>query len=74
MARHARGRHAEPRRLRKYLKFAALCLVAGLALWWFARGMDWAKASEAMRHADWRLVALAVALICLTAVTVGVSS
>lgn len=66
VARRARGRHAEPRRLRKHLKFAALCLVAGLALWWFARGMDWAKASEAMRQADWRLVALAVALICLT--------
>jgi hypothetical protein len=52
--------------LRKHLKFVALCLVAGLALWWFARGMDWAKASEAMKDADWRLVAAAVALICLT--------
>jgi uncharacterized protein (TIRG00374 family) len=52
--------------LRKHLKFVALCLVAGLALWWFGRGMDWAKASEAMRRADWSLVALAVALICLT--------
>lgn len=40
--------------------------MAGLALWWFARGMDWASASEAMRRADWRLVAAGVALICLT--------
>jgi uncharacterized protein (TIRG00374 family) len=52
--------------LRKYLKFIAMCLVAGLALWWFARGMDWAEASAAMRRADWRLVAVGVALICLT--------
>jgi uncharacterized protein (TIRG00374 family) len=57
---------AEPRRLRKYLKFVVLCLVAGLALWWFGRGMDWAEASAAMRRADWTLIALAVALICLT--------
>ncbi|HVF68864.1 MAG TPA: lysylphosphatidylglycerol synthase transmembrane domain-containing protein [Pyrinomonadaceae bacterium] len=52
--------------MRKHLKFVALCLVAGLALWWFARGMNWAEASEAMRRADWRLVTLGVALICLT--------
>jgi glycosyltransferase 2 family protein len=52
--------------LRKYLKFVALCLVAGLALWWFGRGMEWAEASAAIGRADWRLVASAVALICLT--------
>lgn len=52
--------------MRKYLKFVALCLVAGLALWWFARGMNWAEASVAVRRADWRLVVAAVALICLT--------
>jgi uncharacterized membrane protein YbhN (UPF0104 family) len=52
--------------LRKYLKFVALCLVAGFALWWFARGMDWSEASAAMLRADWTLVALGVALICLT--------
>jgi uncharacterized membrane protein YbhN (UPF0104 family) len=33
--------------LRKYLKFVALCLFAGLALWWFGRGMDWAEAFAA---------------------------
>src|SRR2546423_9245290 len=57
---------AEPRRLRKHLKFVVLCLVAGLALWWFARGMHWAEVSAAMRRADWTLVALSVALVCLT--------
>lgn len=52
--------------MRKYLKFVALCLFAGLALWWFARGMNWAEAASAMRRANWPLVALAAALICLT--------
>jgi uncharacterized membrane protein YbhN (UPF0104 family) len=52
--------------LRKYLKFVVLCLVAGLALWWFGRGMDWGRAWEAMKHADWPLVALAAAVVCST--------
>ena len=50
----------------KHLKFVALCLVAGLALWWFGRGMDWDRAWAAMKRADWPLVALAVGLICST--------
>jgi uncharacterized membrane protein YbhN (UPF0104 family) len=52
--------------LRKYLKFVVLCLVAGLALWWFGRGMDWGRAWEAMKRADWPLVALAAAVVCST--------
>lgn len=52
--------------MRKHLKFVALCLVAGLALWWFGRGMDWDKAWAAVRRADWPLVALAAAIICST--------
>jgi uncharacterized protein (TIRG00374 family) len=52
--------------LRKHLKFVVLCLVAGLALWWFGRGMDWDRAWAAMKRADWPLVALAVAVICAT--------
>jgi uncharacterized protein (TIRG00374 family) len=52
--------------LRKYLKFVVLCLVAGLALWWFGRGMDWDRAWAAMKQADWPLVALAVAVVCST--------
>lgn len=50
----------------KYLKFVVMCLVAGLALWWFARGMDWNRAWAAMKQADWPLVALAVAVVCAT--------
>ena len=52
--------------MRKHLKFVALCLFAGLALWWFGRNMDWAEASAAVARADWRLIALAVAVIWLT--------
>jgi uncharacterized protein (TIRG00374 family) len=52
--------------LRKYLKFVALCLIAGLALAWFGWSLNWAEVSEAIRGADWTLVALAVALVWLT--------
>jgi uncharacterized protein (TIRG00374 family) len=52
--------------LGKYLKFVLLCLVAGLALWWFGRGMDWDRAWAAMKQADWPLVALAAAVVCAT--------
>jgi hypothetical protein len=52
--------------LRKHLKFVALCLVAGLALWWFGRNMDWAAASAAVGRADWGLIALAVVVVWAT--------
>jgi hypothetical protein len=48
------------------LKFVLLCLVAGLALWWFGRGMDWDRAWAAMKRADWPLVVLAIAVVCST--------
>lgn len=50
-------------RLRKYLKFIVLCLLAALVLAWFVRGLDWAEVSGAMRRADWTLVALSVVLV-----------
>lgn len=52
--------------MRKYLKFAVLSLLAALLLWWFGRDLDWAEVASAMRRADWRLIAAAVAIICLT--------
>ncbi|HEX7956321.1 MAG TPA: lysylphosphatidylglycerol synthase transmembrane domain-containing protein, partial [Pyrinomonadaceae bacterium] len=52
--------------MRKHLKFVGLCLFAGLALWWFGRGMDWDAAASAMRRADWPLVALAVVCVWVT--------
>ena len=63
----ADGRPAgEEHRLRKYLKFIALCLLAVLVLAWFVRGTNWSEVSGAMGRADWRLVALAVVLVWLT--------
>jgi glycosyltransferase 2 family protein len=51
--------------LRKYLKFIVLVLLAALILWWFARGLDWKQVGEAVRSADWRLLAASVAVIFL---------
>jgi len=50
---------------RKYLEFAALCGLAVLLLWWFGRKLDWAEVREAVSQADWLLLALATAVICL---------
>ena len=52
--------------MRRHLKFVALCLFAGLALWWFGRGMDWGEVSAAVERADWPLVALAVVVVWVT--------
>ncbi len=52
--------------LRKNLKLLVLCFVAALALWLFARNLNWAEVSDAIRRADWRLIAAAVAVIWLT--------
>jgi uncharacterized protein (TIRG00374 family) len=54
------------RRLRKHLKFVALCLLAAAVLVWFGWSLDWAEVSADIARADWRLIALAVALIWLT--------
>jgi uncharacterized protein (TIRG00374 family) len=52
--------------LRRYLKFAALCLVAALALWWFGHDLPWAEVRREVGQADWRLVALATLVVCNT--------
>jgi uncharacterized protein (TIRG00374 family) len=52
--------------LRRYLKFAVLCLVAALALWWFGRDLPWADVRREVAQADWRLIALALLVICNT--------
>jgi glycosyltransferase 2 family protein len=52
--------------LRKHLKFIALVLLAGLILWWFGRGLDWAEVRRSISQADGRLLALAIALISTT--------
>jgi uncharacterized protein (TIRG00374 family) len=52
--------------LRKYLKFIALCLLAGLILLWFGWNLNWAEVSGAIGRADWRLIAAAVVVVLLT--------
>lgn len=52
--------------MRKHLKFLALLLLAALILWWFGRGLDWAEVGRAVSQADARLLAVAVAIVCVT--------
>lgn len=52
--------------MRRYLKFAGLCLVAALALWWFGRNLPWQDVRREVGAADWRLIALALVVICTT--------
>jgi len=43
-----------------------LCLLAVLVLWLFGRNLNWGEVSEAIRRADWRLIAAAVVVVWLT--------
>jgi uncharacterized protein (TIRG00374 family) len=52
--------------LRRYLKFAGLCLVAALALWWFGHDLPWREVRRELGQSDWRLVALATLVISTT--------
>lgn len=52
--------------MRKYLKFSALILVVILVTVWFGRRLDWAKMADELRNSDLKLIAVAVALVCLT--------
>lgn len=52
--------------MRKYLKFIVLLLLATLILWWFGRGLNWAEVRHSLGQADWRLLAAATGIVCLT--------
>jgi uncharacterized protein (TIRG00374 family) len=52
--------------LRKYLKFLLLVLLATLLLWWFGRGLNWAEVRHSLAQADWRLLAIAIVLVCIS--------
>jgi uncharacterized protein (TIRG00374 family) len=51
---------------RKYIEFAALCLLALALLWWFGRKLDWAEVRKAVSHADATLLLAAGIIICLS--------
>lgn len=50
---------------RKYVEFAALCLLALAILWWFGRKLDWSEVREAVSHANPFLLGIAVLIISL---------
>lgn len=50
---------------RKYIEFAALCLLASALLWWFGRNLDWREVRHALSTADPYLLVIAILIICL---------
>ena len=54
--------------MRKHLKFIALLLLAVIIFWWFWRrlGLRWEDVSRSLAQADWRLLSLAFAVVCVT--------
>jgi hypothetical protein len=52
--------------LRPFIKFAALLLLTALLLWWFARGVDWARVGGEMAGINWPLIGAGVAVVCAT--------
>lgn len=44
----------------------ALILLAALILWWFGRGLNWGEVRQAVSQSDRLLLALSVAVVCLT--------
>ena len=50
---------------RKYIEFAALCLLAAALLWWFGRNLNWRAVGHAVSTADPVRLAIAIVLILL---------
>jgi uncharacterized protein (TIRG00374 family) len=53
-----------PQTYRKYVEFAALCLLASALLWWFGRNLDWREVGHTLSNSNPYLLAVAVAIIC----------
>lgn len=52
--------------MRRKWQLVGLSVLALIVLWWFGRGLDWGMVRGALRATDWRLVAVAVGLVCST--------
>lgn len=52
--------------MRPFIKFTALLLLTALLLWWFARGVDWARVGGEVAGVNWLLIAAGVAVVCAT--------
>ena len=50
---------------RKYVEFAALCLLASVLLWWFGRNLDWVQVRRELGNSDPYLLIAAILLICI---------
>ncbi len=53
-------------RYRKYIEFAALCLLASALLWWFGRNLDWREVGRRVGSANPYLLVIAVLVVCST--------
>jgi glycosyltransferase 2 family protein len=49
---------------RKYVEFAALCLLASVLLWWFGRNLDWVEVRRSVGNSDPYLLTAAILIIC----------
>ncbi len=52
-------------RYRKYVEFAALCLLASVLLWWFGRNLDWVQVRQELGNSDPYLLCAAILIICI---------
>jgi uncharacterized protein (TIRG00374 family) len=52
-----------PQSYRKYVEFAALCLLASALLWWFGRNLDWREVGHSLSSSNPYLLAIAVLII-----------
>ena len=50
---------------RKYVEFAALCLLASVLLWLFGRNLDWTQVRREVGNADPVLLVAAILVICI---------
>lgn len=51
---------------RKYVEFAALCLLASALLWFFGRNLDWREVGQRVSSANPYLLVIAVVVVCST--------
>ncbi|HEY6243468.1 MAG TPA: lysylphosphatidylglycerol synthase transmembrane domain-containing protein [Pyrinomonadaceae bacterium] len=51
---------------RKYIEFAALCLLAAALFWWFGRKLNWAEVREAVGRSNPYYLTFGIIIVCLS--------